>query len=155
MRIKKIEQKTRDFNITDAIVDGGTDLNEATFNQMQDNIEEAIGEHYSTEETFTGKYWIDGKKIYRKVINFQGLPNATTKEVPHNISNFDFPTFIYGIAFENNTTNYYPLPLQYKGNSSNYNVELLVTPTIVKMASDMDRSKYWAFVILEYTKTTD
>jgi hypothetical protein len=40
MRIKKIEQNTRDFNITDAIVDGGTDLNEATFNQMQDNIEE-------------------------------------------------------------------------------------------------------------------
>ena len=23
---------------------------------------------YSTEETFTGKYWINGKKIYRKVI---------------------------------------------------------------------------------------
>lgn len=23
---------------------------------------------YSTEEHFTGKYWIDGKKIYRKVV---------------------------------------------------------------------------------------
>ncbi len=23
--------------------------------------------HYSTDETFTGMYWIDGKKIYRKV----------------------------------------------------------------------------------------
>ena len=43
MRIRKITQNTRDFNITDAIVDGGTDLNKDTFNGMQDNIEEAIG----------------------------------------------------------------------------------------------------------------
>ena len=44
MRIRKITQNTRDFNITDAIVDGGTDLNEDTFNRMLDNIEEAFGE---------------------------------------------------------------------------------------------------------------
>ena len=27
-----------------------------------------IDRNYSTSETFTGKYWIDGKKIYRKVV---------------------------------------------------------------------------------------
>lgn len=40
MRIKKITQNTRDFNITDAVTDGGTDLNKDTFNVMQDNVEE-------------------------------------------------------------------------------------------------------------------
>ena len=42
MRIKKITQNTRGFNITDAVTDGGTDLNKDTFNGMQDNIEKAI-----------------------------------------------------------------------------------------------------------------
>ena len=44
MRIKKIKQNTRDFNITDAVTDGGTDLNKNTFNGMQDNIEEAVND---------------------------------------------------------------------------------------------------------------
>jgi len=114
-----------------------------------------VSYNYSTEEIFTGKYWIDGKKIYRKIIDFQRLPNATTKIIPHNISNFAFPTFIYGIAFENGTTNYYPLPLQYTGSSSDYNVEILITPTNVNMTSSKDRSNYFAYIILEYTKTTD
>lgn len=42
MKIRKIIQNTRDFNITDAATDGGTDLNETTFNGLQDNIEEAV-----------------------------------------------------------------------------------------------------------------
>ena len=32
---------------------------------------------YSTNETFTGKYWIDGKKIYRKIYETT-LPNCST-----------------------------------------------------------------------------
>ena len=39
--IIKAVQNTRDFNITDAVTDGGTDLNKDTFNGMQDNVEEA------------------------------------------------------------------------------------------------------------------
>ena len=42
MRIKKITQNTRDFSITDAVTDGGTDLNKTTFNGLQDNIENAV-----------------------------------------------------------------------------------------------------------------
>ena len=42
MKIRKITQNTRDFNITDAVTDGGTDLDKETFNGLQDNIEEAI-----------------------------------------------------------------------------------------------------------------
>lgn len=42
--IIKAVQNTRDFNITDAVTDGGTDLNKETFNGMQDNIENAIDE---------------------------------------------------------------------------------------------------------------
>ena len=39
---------------------------------------------YSTEEQFTGEYWIDGKKIYCKVISVSGF--TKDKYVAHNIS---------------------------------------------------------------------
>ena len=110
---------------------------------------------YSTSETNTGQIWIDGKPIYKKVINFGALPNATSKSVAHNISNLGFFTNISGIIYHTTAKTYYPLPLQYKGSDSNYNVEVFANATSVSMSSNTDRSFYSAYVILEYTKTTD
>lgn len=45
---------------------------------------------YSLEEQWTGKYWVDGKKIYQKTVDCGTLPKATSKEVLHGISNVDF-----------------------------------------------------------------
>lgn len=42
--------------------------------------------YYSTSEKIIGA-WIDGKTLYQKTINFGALPNATQKNVAHNISN--------------------------------------------------------------------
>lgn len=42
---------------------------------------------YSTEETLTGKHWIDGKPIYRKVFEYTNLPAGGTREIEANISN--------------------------------------------------------------------
>jgi hypothetical protein len=36
--------------------------------------------NYSTSEVATGETWIDGKPIYRKIIDCGALPNATTKK---------------------------------------------------------------------------
>ena len=46
---------------------------------------------YSTSEVDTGYTWTDGSPIYKKTINIGALPNATTKSVAHNISNFGTP----------------------------------------------------------------
>lgn len=40
---------------------------------------------YSTDEQWTGEYWIDGKKIYCKVVSVSGF--TKDKYVAHNISN--------------------------------------------------------------------
>ena len=40
---------------------------------------------YSTDEQWTGEYWIDGKKIYCKVVSVSGF--TKDKHVAHNISN--------------------------------------------------------------------
>ena len=47
------------------------------------------GDLYSTQETDTGKVWIDGKRIYRKVITFTTNNSTGTSTTAHNISNID------------------------------------------------------------------
>ena len=101
--------------------EGGTDLDAETFNDLQDNVEEAIIDDYedlsnkpqinnvellgnkslddlgiaskvmfSTNEIDTGKIWIDGKHIYRKVFVVSG---STT-------------TFAHGITSLGDITDY-------------------------------------------------
>lgn len=132
-------------------------LSADNLNQMQSNIENAIGGVYSIEETFTGKYWIDGKKIYRKVMNLGALPNAEQKQYTWNIENInevvDFK--IYAIDTSNNSQ----LTLPYVYPSTSYlhywiTVEYLNTTSVV-IVTGIDRSKLNLRVILEYTKTTD
>lgn len=95
-------------------------INGANLNKMQDNIEKAIPtiannlttedpaqtlgaeqgkvlnekiekvNTYSTEETNTGKKWIDGKDIYRKVIYIGILPDDAKEKYAHNILNMDY-----------------------------------------------------------------
>lgn len=44
---------------------------------------EATGsDDYSTEEQFTGRYWIDGKKVYRKVVKKNSIEISTNASIP-------------------------------------------------------------------------
>ena len=110
-------------------------------------------EVYSTSETNTGKKWIDGKTIYRKVIK-------TTKaniESAINALSIDTPTYFYGLAdtkygyaWEANT--YYPDEAGY----SNWYHWSQTTPRVISWQFQ----KYYennnnVLAILEYTKTTD
>lgn len=56
-----------------------------------DVVDNRFPTNYSTQEQFTGKYWIDGKKIYRKV--FTGLnvnvSNHAWANLFHNDDNID------------------------------------------------------------------
>ena len=110
---------------------------------------------YSTEEQAVGT-WIDGKTIYRKVINFGALPNATKKEVQHNISNISNFTKIEGIAIRNDGTKFtQSLPLVYKNAEMFYNTSLAVDNTKIEIQTDGDRSIFNGYVTLEYTKTVE
>ena len=111
---------------------------------------------YSSSETFVG-YWTDGKPIYRKVIDFGTLPNNTTKNVAHNISNLKSVVKLEGIATftSGGVQGWMSLPLQYVGSNSNYNVQLTANATNVIIQANTDRSSYSATIYIEYTKTTD
>ena len=67
-----------------------TPINSNNLNNMQNNMEQAIKEIdqniqefnlYSTEETLTGETWIDGKPIYRKVINTNSPSQTLTQQI--------------------------------------------------------------------------
>jgi hypothetical protein len=109
---------------------------------------------YSTEEVNTGKKWIDGKPIYRKIVDIGALPNATTKTVAHNISNYDVFTTIKGIAFNNAKTAQIELPY-ITANNINTAISIEINATDVQIISGINRSSLSGYAILEYTKTTD
>ena len=109
---------------------------------------------YSTNEINTGKKWIDGKPIYRKVISCGALPaNSTPKIVNHNISDID-NSRMYGFAVRTSDKREFPLP--FSSADSNGNIQLDLTSTYIQITSNIDRSSFnTSYVILEYTKTTD
>lgn len=150
--------------------EGTTPLNAENLNQIQTNAENAVNTvqsnlnttdqniedltTYSTTEKVVGT-WIDGKPIYRKVIDFGILPNSTNKEVQHNISNLQNFVKIDGIAIRNDNNFWQAIPLTYRSADTSYNTALTVTQSKVVITCDADRSMFNGYVILEYTKTTD
>lgn len=62
-------------------------IGETTFNDgllyacVEDDTWVAVTSKYETTEHRTGAYWTDGRPIFRQVITFGTLPNATIKNV--------------------------------------------------------------------------
>ena len=103
---------------------------------------------YSIEEQQIG-YWIDGKPVYRKVIDVGNLPNATTKRIAHNISNLKQVISIEGYYRSSSYTFKFPHV------TDTYFVIMYTTGTYVEIVSNIDRSGFTGMAILDYTKTTD
>lgn len=110
---------------------------------------------YSTNETVVGT-WIDGKPIYRKVINFGALPNATAKLITTDLSWATTMVInISGFAIRSSDNNVLPInftnPLDAR---EEIGCRLTGTNTI-NVLTGTDRSNFIGYIILEYTKTTD
>ena len=107
---------------------------------------------YSTTEQVVGK-WIDGKPLYRKVLDFGALPNASEKSIPHNIANLK--DIIKLSAISKSSGVYFPIPL---GSSASLsaNIYILAVSEYITIGTGSDRSTFTqTYVIIEYTKTTD
>lgn len=106
---------------------------------------------YSTDEVKTGGKWIDGKPIYRKVINFGALPDSTTKNVAHGVNNIGDITHIYGVAYSSDKMT---IPLPYARG-----IPIILYATQDNVAIEISTGDYIDFtrseITIEYTKTTD
>lgn len=105
---------------------------------------------YSTTETRIGTY--NGENLYRKIINFGSLPNATTKYVNHGITNLKDVVNLKG-SFKYNGIRF-SVPYVYPDTTL---IEYWITftetsDTQIGIITGIDRSEYNGYVIIEYTK---
>ncbi len=104
---------------------------------------------YSTEEQFTGKYWIDGKKIYSKVIAInQTHDGHNDLTITHNIG-IDYIIRYYGTGYVANQVGYRRcFPYTSCSDSTGFYMTEYHENTI----------KFWSnwrvdgYVVIEYTK---
>ena len=115
-------------------------------------INEARLEEYSTTEKIIGT-WIDGKPIYRKVLNV-GTVTTQKTYITHNIANLGKLVNLYGTCNRNDNVQQI-IP----GNYANWEIYLYDVyskeVTINFSANQWSRNPYDIVVIIEYTKTTD
>lgn len=129
------------------------ELGEATSYTPYKNFENE--EVYSTNEIRIGT-WINGKPIYRKVIDCGSLPNNTTKQIAHNISNIERTIKCTGSAQYG--TYFLDLPYMAISNGSisgSNSIGITADTTNVNIITGSNRTSWSAYAILEYTKTTD
>lgn len=132
-----------------------TPINDKNLNKMQDNIENAIEEKqtYTTEEKVVGT-WIDDKPLYRKVIDVGSLPNSATIEVDTGLDSAVVrPIKMHGYAYNSTTGAFLILPYII-GSGGDIYLQYLTTNKF-RIITSTDRTNLNAYVVLEYTKTTD
>lgn len=119
-------------------------------------VKDYVKEVYSKDEVKTNKIWIDGKPIYRKVYEISSLPNKDRMYVDCNIPNVQHVITMRGVM--ESSTEWDSMPSAYTGGTL---IDSLViersgnTLVRIRILNNFDRSGFSAFVLLEYTKTTD
>lgn len=109
---------------------------------------------YSTEEKQIG-YWIDGKPLYRKVLNVGALLDTANKSIPINVSDLDKIINMYGYSY--NGSVFIPLPYPHTTSlSSQITISFNVDTNYLIVGTGSDRTAFTeTYVTIEYTKTTD
>lgn len=104
-------------------------------------------EVYSATETVIGT-WL-GATLYRKVIDFGTLPNATTKNVAHGITS----PFIKSIGGHATNVTNFTLTIPALNTDENFSIQFTADQTNVTAVSTEDRTAYInCHIVLEYTK---
>ena len=106
---------------------------------------------YSTTEQAVGT-WIDGSPVYEKVVDLGALPNNTTKNVAHGISNLG--RVIQAELTADNGSNWVTIPYATTNSTDlRYQLGFWITDTNITVKSEWDRSAFSGYAILRYTKT--
>ena len=115
------------------------------------------GNVYSTNEVNTAKTWIDGKPIYRKVVEFGSFPNSGSKTVATGITNLARIISLKYTWYDSSDRAYFTnvrvdsatvmCKIQFKVNNNLLNVE--------GTGIDWSSRTSQGVAIIEYTKTTN
>lgn len=108
--------------------------------------------HYSTDETFTGMYWIDGKKIYRKVFQCGDITGSNAN------SNLSIPNInkVIDIQFDRRYDSSQSFRVVSSGTiDTNFIIYRYITDGIQISPQTSSTTIYDVTAIVTYTKTTD
>ena len=100
---------------------------------------------YTTDEQEAGM-WINGEKLYRKVIDVGALPNNATKTIDNPIA-YDEIVGITGFAKSSNKNT---IPLPYPTTVPN----ILISVESIRVTTTTDLTSFTGTLIITYTKST-
>lgn len=127
-------------------------LNKIRYNGTDYNIGNTGGDLYSTEEQVVGVW--NGKPLYRKVVYIEALPNNGQVLTPIGVDNIEYIKTLEGMATIANNSSFFPMNNIRPDGLAN-GVGCRATNTDIIIETGTDRSMFHAYVIVEYTKTTD
>jgi hypothetical protein len=94
------------------------------------------------------------RQVFRKVVNFGALPNATSKSVSHNIvvtPGYSL-TRLYAAATNDTQTSFIPIP--FASPVLNENIRLEMTDTDMIITTGIDMTAYTkCYIVAEYIKS--
>lgn len=151
----KKQLRDKDGNVV--YPDVGLDLDDVVYSDDPTEVVEDIIDpsSYSLDEKWTGGYWVDGKKIYKKTIYLGALPNNTTKTVSLGVDNVSYAIKIEGSAYRASDGAFFTIPnASALAVANSIDVAYLNNTKEVQIRTGMDRTGCIAYVTVYYTKTS-
>lgn len=131
-------------------------VNQIEYNGALYNVKDAEAQKslvYSQNEVDTGKIWIDGKKIYRKVILLPAIAKKTEHRI--DLSSLAASNYIQLYGFIEVIKNYFIPLLNSDEQSPALNTFIGITNNVLRLINGADREILSGHVVLEYIKTTN
>lgn len=131
-------------------------VNQIEYNGAIYNIQDAEAQKnlvYSQNEIDTGKIWIDGKKIYRKVILLPAI--AKGGKYPIDLSSLTASNYIQLYGFIKVAKDYFIPLLNSDEETPTLNTFIKINNNVLNFINGAGREILSGHVTLEYTKTTN
>lgn len=112
---------------------------------------------HSTDEKFTGEYWLDGKKIYQKIVTWVGLEAGKTV-ISLNTPNIENIIDYKIIAKSGVSSFFYKFPSVYYASGSAgtfYDTYFSMGVDNITAFNSTSWNGYTFYATIKYTKTTD
>lgn len=131
-------------------------VNQIEYNGALYNVQDPEAQKslvYSLNETDTGKIWIDGKKIYRKVILLPAI--AKDASYQEDLSSLEISAYINFCGMARIADDVFVPLLVSDEQDVAYNTYISFIEKKLNLKNGVKRSILDGYAILEYTKTTN
>lgn len=111
----------------------------------------------TSEEELTGGHWVDGKPLYRKIYHITSVDSNNTINIDISDLNYDFIKWedYINITYSSDVAQQWINTYYWSGNNDRARIYIYDTQLRFRLGTDLHLSTQGAWIILEYTKTTD